>query len=153
MELGSPSNTKRARSEVGIIFKKKKINAIYLLNYQAYRVIWWSFISFQGCSLFVLAIFIYKLLAAYLSNFFEIKFDSDHHTTSTLNYDDGIGEMMCLTNAEDHKFTTYLQSLVLYMKLLMVLIVSLTKRCLSHFIIQIHCVCFFRSWSLLKWGK
>jgi hypothetical protein len=41
-------------------------------------------------------------LAAYLSNFLKINFDSDHHITTTLNYDDGIGEMMCLTNAEDH---------------------------------------------------
>jgi hypothetical protein len=43
-----------------------------------------------------------NFLAAYLSNFLTINFDSDHHITTTLNYDDGIGEMMCLTNAEDH---------------------------------------------------
>jgi phage replication-related protein YjqB (UPF0714/DUF867 family) len=65
-------------------------------------------------------------LAAYLSNFLKINFDSDHHITSTLNYDDGIGEMMCLTNAEDHNIPpitlNYDDG-----------IVSLAKWCLSHF--------------------
>ncbi|WJX72301.1 hypothetical protein P8452_56194 [Trifolium repens] len=65
MELGSPSNSKRARSDVDNFDNPRCVRSLASIKPRR--------LSFQ-----------------------------DHHITTTLNYDDGIGEMMCLTNAEDH---------------------------------------------------